>query len=384
VRALGVTVARTPAEVEALREAWEALPVGNPAADPDHLLTLVEHSPEPMRPHVILLEQNGRAGALAVGRVGEARLEARFGYQTILRPRVDALVVSQGGVVGAEDERAEALLAALLDALRHDSLDLVRLRLRVGSPLHRLATTKPGRLVRGGAGDAAKRWRARVPGTHDEFLRARSAKTRSNVQRYARRLEGRFGDGIDLRVFGSPVELPQLVADSRAVYEKTYQHGLHTGLVDDEIDEALRRLAAARGWLRAFVLYLDGVPRAFWHGNLYRRIFFTGATGYDPEYRDLRLGTYVLSKMAEYLCGQADWIDFGLGDAEYKRHFGDESWDEEDVLLFARRPRPIAVNLSRSAVLGASHAAKVALARSGRLDSARRRWRGRLADGHAG
>ena len=32
-------------EVEALREAWEALPVANPAADPDHLMTLIEHSP---------------------------------------------------------------------------------------------------------------------------------------------------------------------------------------------------------------------------------------------------------------------------------------------------------------------------------------------------
>jgi hypothetical protein len=31
------------------------------------------------------------------------------------------------------------------------------------------------------------------------------------------------------------------------------------------------------------------------------------------EYRDLRRGTYVLAKMAERLCGQADWLDFGLG-----------------------------------------------------------------------
>ena len=65
--------------------------------------------------------------------------------------------------------------------------------------------------------------------------------------------------------------------------------------------------------------------------------------------------------MAEHLCGQADWMDFGLGDAEYKRHFGDESWEEDDVLIFARRRRPVTVNLARSGVLTASRAGKAGL-----------------------
>ena len=91
-------IARTPGDVEALREAWTALPVDNPAADPDHLLALVHAA---------------------------------------------ALTVSQGGLVGAEDGRAGALLAALVDSLRQEPLDVVRLRARVGSALHKLATTRP-------------------------------------------------------------------------------------------------------------------------------------------------------------------------------------------------------------------------------------------------
>jgi hypothetical protein len=72
-------------------------------------------------------------------------------------------------------------------------------------------------------------------------------------------------------------------------------------------------------------------------------------------------------------------MDFGLGDAEYKRHFGDERWAEEDVLLFARRPRPVVVNLARAGVLEASRAGKATLERSGKLAAARRKWRERLA-----
>jgi CelD/BcsL family acetyltransferase involved in cellulose biosynthesis len=380
VSGIEVRVARTFAEVEAMREAWETLQVDNPAADPDHLLTLVRHSPEGLRPHVVLLERDGRPEAMAVGRVGEVLLGARLGYATVLRPRLQALVVSQGGLVGADEAQAEPLLAALLDALQLESLDVVRLRARVGSPVHELATTRPGALVRGRAADAVMRRRAHIPETFPEYLQARSAKTRSNIQRYSRRLESRFGDGVSLRLFQTPAELPRLVRDTRAVYEKTYQYGLAAGFDDTEPARALRRLAAERGWLRAWVLYLDGGPAAFWHGTLYRRIFYTGPTGYDPEHRDLRLGTYMLAKMVDHLCGKADWMDFGLGDAEYKRHFGDDSWAEEDILLFARRPRPVVVNLARTGVLSVSRAGKAALERNGRLAAARRRWRDRLAE----
>jgi hypothetical protein len=379
VSGLEVRVARTPEEVEAMREAWEALAVDNPAADPDHLLTLIRHSPEQLRPHVVLLERDGRAEAMAVGRVGEVLLGARLGYATVLRPRLQALVVAQGGLVGADEAHAGPLLAAVLDTLQHESLDVIRLRARVGSPAHELATTRPGALVRGRAADAVVRRRARLPETFPEYLQARSAKTRSNIQRYGRRLESRFGDGLSLRLFRTPAELPRLVRDTRAVHEKTYQHGLGAGFEDTQPARALRRLAAERGWLHAWVLYLDGVPSAFWHGTLYRRIFYTGPTGFDPQHKDLRLGTYVLAKMADHLCGKADWMDFGMGDAEYKRHFGDESWAEEDVLIFARRPRPVVVNLARTGVLGASRAGKAALERSGKLAAARRRWRDRLA-----
>lgn len=376
-----VRVARTAAEIEDLREAWDALPVENPAADPDQLLTLVRHTAPPARPHVLLLEPGGRPHALAVGRAGPVQIDTRLGYATVYRPRLEALTISQGGLVGAGPEQAEALLAAIVDALREERLDVARLRLRVGSGVHELATTRPGALVRGRVTAPVIRRRAHVPETFADYLQARSAKTRSNVQRYSRRLESRFGDGAVLRVFQSPDELPELDRDTRAVYEKTYQHGLGAGYSDTGLGVALRRLAAERGWLRAFVLYLDGAPAAFWHGTLYRRIFYTGPTGYDPAHKDLRLGTYVLAKMVDSLCGKADLVDFGLGDAEYKRHLGDESWEEEDVLLFARRPRPVAVNVARTGMLAASSAAHGALVRSGRLTGVRRRWRDRLAAG---
>lgn len=374
-----VTVARTLEDVEALREAWEALPVENPVAAPDYHLEYLRHAPAVVRPHVLLLERDSRPAALAVGRIEDVRLPATLGYRTVYRPRLRSLTIVQGGLVGP-DEHSPALLAELLGALRDDSLEVLRLRnLPAGSPAQTLATTGSGLLVRQRFSTPVTRWRAHIPATYDDYLRARSSKTRSNVKRYTRRLEQEFDGRLTLRLFTAPDELDDLVRDTHAVYVRTYQHGLGAGFSDSELERRLRDLYVAQGWFRGFVLYLDGVPSAFWHGTAYRRTFFTGPTGYDPAHRDLRLGTYVLSKMVEQLCGEVDWMDFGVGDAEYKRQFGDESRTEEDVLVFARRARPIAVNLTRSGVLGLSRAGRAALARSGRLGDARRRWRSRLA-----
>jgi CelD/BcsL family acetyltransferase involved in cellulose biosynthesis len=376
-----ITVARTPEQVESMREAWSALPVVNPAADLDYHLTVIGHTPEVVRPHVVLLEREGTPLALAVGRLERVRLATKLGYATVLQPQMLSLTVSQGGLVVGNGEHAEPLLAALADTL-HDDADVLQLRfVPVGSPAHTLATTAPGALQRQRFSEPVHRWQAALPPSFAEYLQARSAKTRSNVKRYARRLEEEFGDRLALRVYTEPEELDRLVGDTETVSMKTYQHGLGAGFSDAPRDRALLELALSRGWYRGFVLSLDGSPSAYWHGMVYGRTFFTGPTGYDPAHRDLRLGTYVLGKMVERMCGEADRIDFGVGDAEYKRHFGDEHVTEEDVLVYAARARPVAVNLARSSVLGVSRAGRAVLARSGAFDEARRRWRSRRSGG---
>jgi CelD/BcsL family acetyltransferase involved in cellulose biosynthesis len=375
-----VTVARTVEAVEALRESWEALSPERLTADLDYHLTVLRYAPGVIRPHVAVLERDGSPAALAVGRVEEVELTARVGYKTVFSPRVRSLTIAQGGLLGVDEESAEPMFSALSGSLAEDRLHVLRLRLlEHGGPVHGLARTRPGVLVRQHLGTPVERWRARIPATFDDYLGARSSKTRSNVKRYARRLEEQFGEGVSFRVFRRPDELAELLRDTQAVHVKTYQHGMGTGLKGTELERRLRELAADRGWFHGFVLYLDGVPAAFWHGVAYRGVFYTGPTGYDPAHRDLRLGTYVLGKMVEKLCGEVDWMDFGSGDAEYKRHFSDESRMEEDMAVFSPRPRPIAINLAQTTVRGASRATRSVLSRSGRLRAARRAWRGRLA-----
>ena len=136
-----------------------------------------------------------------------------------------------------------------------------------------------------------------------------------------------------------------------------------------------------RGWFRVYVLYVGGAPVAFWQGSVYARTFFTGTPGYDPAFADYGIGRYLLVRVIEQLCedDEVDLIDYGFGDADYKRRFGNESWEEADVVLFARRFRPLRINVTRTVLASALRVAKSVLTRVGVAKRLKRRWRSRLA-----
>ncbi len=117
------------------------------------------------------------------------------------------------------------------------------------------------------------------------------------------------------------------------------------------------------------MLYLRDKPVAFWHGNAYRGSFGVISTGFDPAYAEDRPGTYLLMRAVEDLSadGSAQVIDFGFGDADYKRHFGDGFVEEQDVGIFERRPRTIALNAAHSALGGATAAGRAVAGSTGAL-----------------
>jgi uncharacterized protein YndB with AHSA1/START domain len=351
-------------------------------ADPAVLETLLVTRDDVVRPHVVLA-QAGERRALLVARIEHAKLPVKLGYLPLYSPSVRALNVVQGGALGDDDEGA---LAAVFDeaygALRAREADVLRLRaVRVGSPLHRLATERASWATRGRTWPASPRWRLFLPSTLDEILELQSARTRGNHRRYARRLEEELGAALSFDVYRDPADLPRVLHDCAAVSETTYQRALGGGFAAGTEERRLLELAARQGWLRAYVLSVAGEPRAFWIGNAYGRVFHTGPTGYDPALASLRPGTYVLLRMLEDLCADpdVDEVDWGLGDSEYKRHFATHGWLEEDVLVFAPTFRGVRINLTRSALFGVSAVVQRVARRLPVLRDAKRRWRTRLA-----
>lgn len=382
---MSIQVARSSEEVDALRPAWSELQNDFVTSDVDFFLTYCRHTPNVVRPHVVLLEEQGKPAGLVVARLEDVRLPAKLAHKVVLNSRFRALTIVYGGLMSGDDPQLAArLLQAVRQSLADDPVDLFRARmLPLGSPQHTAATGGSPALLRQRFTTRMPHWRSAVPGSLDEFLAARSRRRRESVRRYARRLEKTYGDDARVEVVRGRDGLDRLFADSKLIHRETYQHILGVGFSDETVQRSLAELGADRGWFRGYMLYLRDQPVAFWHGNAYRGIYGIGATGFDPAFSDDRPGTYLLMRVVGDLCADegVHTLDFGFGDAEYKRHFGDGFVEEEDVVVFARKPRTLAVNALQTTLGGATAVARSAAARTGSLANLRRRRRAGVSTG---
>ncbi|HXV34306.1 MAG TPA: GNAT family N-acetyltransferase [Gaiellaceae bacterium] len=383
-----LVVARSLAEVEDLRPLWEELQGPQLTSDIDFFQTYLRQAPGVVRPHVVVVGENGGTPTIVAGRIEIADMALKLGYTTAFSTRLRTLTVAYGGVLGPVDERRAALVVSgLKRSLEPEDADLVRLRmLEPGSALHTAAAVGTSRLRRERNGGPTVHWSTSVARPLDEYLASRKKKVRWQARKDLSTLAETYGDALEVRVFRSPAELDELLRDSERVHRTTYQNALGVGLSTGEPHRSLTELALERGWFRGYVLYLHGEPVAFWHGNAYRGVFGLGPTGFDPAYSPDRPGGYLLMRLIEDLCadGSVHTLDFGFGDAIYKRQLGDTQRLEEDVAEFAPTAKAVSLNVARTALHGLTGAAKAVLARSGRLTSLKRRWRGRLAGGNGG
>ncbi len=349
-----IVVARSFDEVEALRDRWAELQSDAVMADIDYFQAIVRTDPNVERPHVVLLEIDGRPAALALGRLERVELGARLGYWRFYRPKVRSITVVPGGVLGAPDE---AVSAALVDALRlslaggEADVAIVR-HLPVDSAMFHAATTMPSFLARQHVVTSQPHYFLELPETFDEYLASRTKSTRYRLTRYRRKLERELGDRVDVRVFASPADVDEYFEQVDAIAGTTYQAGLGVGFVDNERNRALTMLAMSNGWFAGYVLSVDGAPGAFLNGVLYRGRLRVGHTGYDPAFRDLRLGSVLFLQLVEDLCARPDasLIDFDYGKAEYKALMANVAREEADAIVYGPTFRAARINVVRSAL----------------------------------
>jgi CelD/BcsL family acetyltransferase involved in cellulose biosynthesis len=381
------TVARSEREVEALRDEWQRLDVPLVHADPDFFMTVVRARPEVERPHVVHVSSAAGGSALLVARKERIPLETRIGYRTLYRPTVSAITAVLGGVIAAEPGPAlEALVESVESSLEAGEADvLVVPSQRVDTPAFEALASLGGTFRRQRFVEARTHRLLELPATFDDFLAARSKKARSGVRYDSKKLLEQFGSELRVETLREPGDFDRIFRDISAISRKTYQHALGAAFTDTDERRQIVRLSLERGWFRAWVLYRNDEPIAFWQGTVYGRTYHSGSTGYDPEYRSNRVGIYLLMRLIEDLCRDpdVDRLDYGLGDASYKRQFSTESWEERDLLIFAPRPRGLHVNLTRTAILASGDAARRTVDRLGLAETIKTRWRKRLASKQA-
>jgi hypothetical protein len=380
--------------VLALRDDWQSVALLSvdrrrlhaialdPAVDMDFYLSEVQSGNEMVRPHIIVLKREGVAQSILVGRLEKRSLQVRLGYEKLSSYPARLLTLIHCGMLGVDSEEdASVLVDFVKKSLREREADVALFYgMELNSPFYSAVKNAGGWITRDYCPALTPRWRIRLPASYEQLYRQRSANTRHNLKRYSKRLLDAFGDQLTVRSFRNPDEVETILSDTEVIATKTYQRGLGVGFDTHGIRQRMM-LAANRGWLRAHILYLGTKPVAYWNGALYHRTFFTWTTGYDPDLSNLRPGTFLLQKMLQELCGEnaADEVDFGFGDAQYKRDWCDHEHFQVSQFLFAPTVQGISLNIFHSSLSRASRAALKLLDRTGAVPKLKKAWRSRVA-----
>jgi hypothetical protein len=375
-----VEVARTTEQVEAVRGPWERFQA-HPNVDIDFFLTVLGLRDEVLRPQVFLCRRNERIEAMFIGRVEEHHFPVKLGYRTLFKQRVRMLVVVHGGLLGdVSDENSKAVVAEIRRMLRRREVDVAMFsHIPQESPLYKAALNQPGILCRDYSPSSGRHWAASLPETADQFFSRLKSKHRYWIRRVEKHLDRDYPNRVTHRCFRDIDEIEQLCNDVETVASKTYQRGLGAGFIAD--DEHRQRLlfAATKGWLCAFVTYVADQPCAFWIGTHDRDTFHIDFTGFDPAFRKYEPGTILFRIMIQELCSRGvERVDFGLGDAPYKQRYGDTSWIESSVLVFAPSWKGLRLAIARFAADRVSRLGRLLLKTLKIHERSKRRWRDRL------
>lgn len=375
-----VKIYRSKDELEQIRAFWVANE-HHPNSSFHHFLLVCELRKEVISPLVVAVWERGSVTGLIAGRLESSSIIARVGYARLIKIQARVLTVINAGVIGKMDWESAKATCKKLEAMLSDGLaDLVSYSLvREEHPL-RLVLAQSKLRTLGCRNPAwSRHWELKLAPERGFLLKAMRSKHRSWINRKEKELESRFTGQVRWVWQSTFSDLEGLCAKMESVACTTYQRGLGAGFVNDGQFRARLGLFAKTGRLRVMLLEIGGNPKAFWFGELEAGTFHSSATGYTPDMREFEVGTLMFIRMVDELVGDgATTFDFGLGDAHYKERFGDNSWRESGIRMFAPtvKGRLLGWLLTSTDVI--ERALRYLVERAGVLNRVKRAWRDRL------
>jgi hypothetical protein len=376
-----LSVIDNTSDLEVLRNFWQAH-AQHPNIDIDLYKEFVEARRHVVKPYVIVAGQRDAPAAILVGRTEETRIPQKLGYATVWKPRVKALVAMYGGVLGDQTEKTlRYFLEKINDAMRLRQVDLVWFNhLNVESRLYHLLTDQNSYsgLALALSPNIHRSLSLEFP--YEVFMGRIAKKTRDNFRRYSKRLNHEFGDDVITKCYRESADLDRILVDSETIAQKTYQRGMGEGFFDDDVTRRRYALALERGWLHAYLMYIRGHPVAYSHFLKYQDTLFAHGRGFDDAFRPYSVGNLLQLKVTEDFCADPDvkQLDFGLGEAEYKRLVCDKAWEEASVQLFPWTTRGATLYLTTILTRSFNRGATTALRRFQYLARVKRYWRNRI------
>jgi len=235
--------------------------------------------------------------------------------------------------VGDATSVVEAVLAHLERTRRHS-----RMRLRCCDALSPVVAAIEGRRPRALIREKGTSPIIRLEGDWESYLASRPRHLRHELARKQKRLEAEW-DAKWVHV-ADAAGAERAMTDVLRIERNSWKHPAGTSLVSEPGAAAfygrIARGAAAAGWLRVELLYLDGKPVAHIMGVGYRGTYYALKTSYDEAYRAWSPGI-VLFQHAIHKAFEDGFrtFDFLGADARWKSELANDRRAHVEVCAFA-------------------------------------------------
>ena len=355
----------------------------HPNTDIDYYPSRFKVRPEFLRPNVIVVCRDGMQEAMLIGRLDQLPMEFKLGFWRWSRGEMRVLSFPFAGLLGnGSPENVRMIVGEIIRSLREQEADTASfVNLRVGSPLYEAVTQIPGLISRDQYPIAYPHFTMALPEDQNEWYRTMTHKSRHKVKRWATRLRAE-GESFDIKCFRFESDLESMIPDVEAVAHKTYQRGLGVGFMDNEEVRQRLWLAARKGWLRTYILYVGGKPSAFLVAAVYRGTMHVDFVGYDPKYERYSPGAFLITNVLEGNCGgEVKEVDFAYGEEDYKHHFSTKQWSEATVRIFRPSVKGLVLNLVSTLSVFVDRFVKGGLQQIGLLSRLKKAWRRHVTDG---
>lgn len=380
---LDVRVYQGPVEISALSGIWQSLQ-HHPNSDYEHFMLICRLRSEVISPFALGFWEDGICRAIFAGRLERLTLRPSVGYAKL--PGVPAIVLTfiHEGILGKPDSRMAAsamdVIYKMMACRKMDAVSFHLLPERLSSfwgVLQKQAVRAGGALV----SDWAIHRDMAIQNQPGYLLSQMRSKHRGWIRRKQRDLEKEFSGRVYWRWYAQIEDLTELCGKMEAVAKTTYQRGLCAGFINNHENHERLGLFARSGQLRVLLLEIDGMPKAFWMGTVYKGVFHSDATGYVPDVRDFEVGTLTFLKVVDELVREGvTRLDFGLGDAHYKERFSERYWREATVQLFATTCKGRFLYAYLGLFRWLDRLARRLVFRLGAVDRIKQMWRSRLRE----
>jgi CelD/BcsL family acetyltransferase involved in cellulose biosynthesis len=176
--------------------------------------------------------------------------------------------------------------------------------------------------------------------TWDSYLATLGSSHRANVRRRLRALERDFE--VQFEQVTSESQRREAMAALVAHHDSRWSdRGGSSAFLTPELrtfhDEMTKR-ALQRGWLRLYILRLNGAPAAVMYGFMYNRRFYFYQHGFDDAYKTHSIGLAVMAMTVRAAIDEgADEFDMLWGTEAYKSLWADDRRLLHHIQLFPAR-----------------------------------------------